>query len=752
MLTHTTLVLARNKDFLALFMFMTTKAPNSQIVHALQMKIDSLTRLVDLLKKQKSFSEKLQLLKKDKEISSRISQDRNLEKLLNTCSIDEQFFVISLYAIGQGPHIFHKWQDQSKDDLRHFFKLLKEIEIQYDTIGGILGYYLTVIKLIVGKQAKESSPQKNVKYEHPPGIDLTKDTAELRQAIRYGIENMSYFAEIYPVGGAGDRLDLHDEITGEALPAAELKFCGKTLLEDLVRDLQSREYLHYKLVGKQVNTPIAMMTSHEKDNHSHILKICSECQWFGRPKDSFHLFTQPLVPVITIQGDWAMQGPLHPMLKPGGHGVIWKLARDCGVLDRFLKSGHRYALVRQINNPVAGTDHGLSAFLGWGSKNKKVFGFASCPRFLNASEGMNVLVEKQENEDCSYCITNVEYTEFEQYGIPDHPASAGSPYSTFPANTNILFVDLETVSKLAQDCPIPGMLINMKHQAFVYDSSEKQVEVPVGRLESTMQNIADYIVDHYPKKLSPPTSRELSSYVTYNERRKTISVTKKSYKPGESALETPEGCLFELLLNHYELLTKYCKMHVSPMNSLEDYLKKGPAFLVQLHPALGPLYPIIAQKIQKGRMGHGAEMQLEISELEMVDVDIEGSLLIKCENILGHRNKDGTIQYSEKTGKCTLRRVKVRNVGMQKEQSSPLWKNKIVRKEALDIVLEGNGEFFAEDVIFNGDEKIHVRNGERIVAKMRGEKIEYHVEKIKTPTWCWRYQFDRDDRIILSRR
>ena len=44
--------------------------------------------------------------------------------------------------------------------------------------------------------------------------------------------------EIYPLGGAGDRLGLVDEVTGESLPVAMLPYCGRTLLEGLIRDLQ----------------------------------------------------------------------------------------------------------------------------------------------------------------------------------------------------------------------------------------------------------------------------------------------------------------------------------------------------------------------------------------------------------------------------------------------------------------------------------------------------------------------------------
>lgn len=52
------------------------------------------------------------------------------------------------------------------------------------------------------------------------------------------LQGLPYLGEIYPLGGAADRLGLVDPDTGECLPAAMLPYCGRTLLEGLIRDLQ----------------------------------------------------------------------------------------------------------------------------------------------------------------------------------------------------------------------------------------------------------------------------------------------------------------------------------------------------------------------------------------------------------------------------------------------------------------------------------------------------------------------------------
>jgi hypothetical protein len=72
------------------------------------------------------------------------------------------------------------------------------------------------------------------------------------RAAAQGLLAMPYLSEILPVGGAGDRLGLRCEVTGEGLPAAMLLYCGRSMMEGLIRDLQAKEYLYWQLTGTQV--------------------------------------------------------------------------------------------------------------------------------------------------------------------------------------------------------------------------------------------------------------------------------------------------------------------------------------------------------------------------------------------------------------------------------------------------------------------------------------------------------------------
>jgi UDP-N-acetylglucosamine pyrophosphorylase len=230
---------------------------------------------------------------------------------------------------------------------------------------------------------------------------------------------------LYPLGGAADRLHLLDEETGAELPAAKLQFAGRSLIESLVRDLQAREWLYYRVFGKQITTPIAIMSSWEKENCVHVKKIFEDHNWFGRSEEQFRFFVQPLVPAFNETGQWHWSAPLKPVLKPGGHGAIWKLARDEGVFAWLKRSGKKKALVRQINNPIAGLDYGLLAFCGIGFSKDMSFGFASCERIVQSAEGVVVLVEKPSGE---VVLTNIEYCDFPKFGIVDEPIHSDHPY------------------------------------------------------------------------------------------------------------------------------------------------------------------------------------------------------------------------------------------------------------------------------------------------------------------------------------
>ncbi len=668
-----------------------------------------------------------------------------LQEVLSKVSLEHELVIKSLLAIGQGERIFQEEPYEEKD-LEEMLGDLVAVEHFYSSIGGIVGYHLRMLELLSGGAAQGRGLSQ---YYPAEGLDISLENGSVREAIWKSLEHMKEMAEIYPVGGAADRLGLQDEKTGEPLPAACLSFLGRSLLEGVIIDLQAREYLAYKLTGEQITTPVAMMTSKEKNNHAHILGICRESGWFGRPEESFRFFCQPSVPAVNKSGEWCLQKAMKLILKPGGHGAIWRLAEENGIFEWLFAQGKTKALIRQINNPVAGTDYGILAFTGTGCARNKLFGFASCPRQIKTSEGVNVVIETQAAGGFQYVLTNIEYCDFKRFGIADKPEKPGSLYSQFSSNTNLLFADLKAVQAAVKKCPIPGILVNLKKMTYHTGTGQKKEE-EIARLESTMQNIADFFTEEFELPLQKGERGNLGTYLTYNKRRKTISTAKRAFTLGSSLVETPEGCFLDILNNGRELLLE-CQMETPEENDSSLFFTRGPSFIFLYHPALGPLYSVIQQKIRGGRISPTSELQLHIAELDISNLDLQGSLLIHADAVMGDTNAQGLLTYSSNTGKCTLKNVTVRNKGIDFDMPNVYWKNEIARQESCHIIVRGRSEFYAENITLPGDFFIEVEDGMRVTAFQKGEEIEFVKEPLGDVSWVWDYQVESDYTILLKK-
>jgi hypothetical protein len=624
-----------------------------------------------------------------------------------------------------------------------------------------------------------------------------------------GLEAQPLLAEIYPLGGAGDRLGLCCEDTGDSLPTAVLSYCGRSLLETLVRDLQAREYLHFRLHGAQHTTPVAVMTSAAKGNHWRVQALFEACGWFGRGAGAFRLFQQPLVPMVAAEdGAWLLPSPLRPLMKPGGHGVIWKLMLDAGVFGWLARQGRTGAIVRQISNPMAGQDNTLMALAGAGVAGRRAFGFASCERVVGAAEGMNVLLQQAlpaagaAARRHSYHVTNVEYTEFERLGIEDKAAADGSSLSLFPANTNVLYVGLAEVERAVREgvaegstgAVLPGMILNTKKEACFRDAATGvQRRVPAGRLECTMQNLADCFGAELPAApADADAGAPLPTFLVYGPRRKVTSSAKRQRSPGSTKVhQTPDGSFLDLQRNAAEMLAR-AGVQTPGVGSVEQYLASGPGFLFLFHPALGPLWDVVAQKVRGGRIAGRAEVQLEVAEADLEGVDVEGSLLVLADSVMGHMEQgmsslDGSgrapvslggddqaaeeagapcddplaapaapaaplLKYSARCGRVRLRNVSVRNAGVDwAAEGNVYWRHRVERLEACRITLHGAAEFEAADVELRGDVTYEVPDGHRmrVAAGPRGQPVAT-LEAVAQPSWSWQYALQPDGRIDLT--
>ena len=283
-----------------------------------------------------SLDDRLSGMLRDSRVEKAFSSYPELETLLSNGPVEEGYVLALSVVLGQFDrlfHNFHELEDRS-GALKHFFDILVSTERFYQPIGGLLGYYAQVLQLLAASGAEERPS-----YEPPPIYDMRQKTRTVWEYSYEGIKRLGEVGAVFTVGGAGDRFKLTDPQSGQALPVACLVFGGRPLLEWLFRDLEALEYLHYRAFGKKLSIPVLLMASHEKKNVQEIERLGSSHGWFGKALDRICVIVQPLVPTVMPDGQWGISGPLQLIARPGGHGVIWKLAQDLGAFRWLEKIG-----------------------------------------------------------------------------------------------------------------------------------------------------------------------------------------------------------------------------------------------------------------------------------------------------------------------------------------------------------------------------------------------------------------------------
>jgi hypothetical protein len=188
------------------------------------------------------------------------------------------------------------------------------------------------------------------------------------------------------------------------------------------------------------------------------------------------------------------------------------------------------------------------------------------------------------------------------------------------------------------------------------------------------------------------------------------------------------------------------------MEKIEEHLLEGPSFIFLFHPGLGPLYSIITQKLRKGHIFPGSELQLEVAEADIENLSLDGSLIIQSLSPLGNYDASHILHYGQES-KCMLRNVTIQNKGIDRSVAQQYWKNAITRKEELRIILHEGAEFHAEDILLKGSHTFEVPAHHRLVLLAEPKKGKWKVElsPINKPTWYWRYSFDANNAIQLKK-
>ncbi|KAG6415942.1 hypothetical protein SASPL_123362 [Salvia splendens] len=220
--------------------------------------------------------------------------------------------------------------------------------------------------------------------------------------------------------------------------------------------------------------------------------------------------------------------------------------------------------------------------------------------------------------------------------------------------------------------------------------------------------------------------------------------------------QTPDGALLDMMRNAYDLLSR-CGVTIPEVEDNEMYVNCGPPYLILLHPALGPLWEIISQKFVGGSIAKGSELQIEVAEFLWRNVQLDGSLVILAENIVGSTKTneigEALLQYGTRCARCKLENVKVLNDGINWNSGDNLyWKHDMQRFEALKVILHGNAEFEARDVVIQGNYTFDVPDGHKLeITPGVSGNVAYsccldiqlkpiEAEMMDSGTWFWNYK------------
>lgn len=82
--------------------------------------------------------------------------------------------------------------------------------------------------------------------------------------------------------------------------------------------------------------------------------------------------------------------------------------------------------------------------------------------------------------------------------------------------------------------------------------------------------------------------------------------------------------------------------------------------------------------------------------------------------------------YSSRCGRINMTNVTIQNEGIDwAAEDNIYWRHKVTRKESVHVVLHGQSEFEAHDVVIKGSHTFHVPDGHRMVVT-QGPQGEEH--------------------------
>jgi|SRR5579862_4292369 len=192
-------------------------------------------------------------------------------------------------------------------------------------------------------------------------------------------------------GGQGTRLGYDGPKGIIPITAVKRKSLFQLLAERVVCASKTAEHM----------LPLAIMTS--PINHDQTRSFFEKQGSFGLHPSQLSFFSQGMLPLLDMQGNWLLERPGLLAMGPDGNGLALHCFYEQGLWDLWRKKGVEYLNVIFVDNPLA--DPFDSAFVGFTAARDLDIGMKVVER-LSLSEKMGIAVQAKNK------IKVIEYSEF----------------------------------------------------------------------------------------------------------------------------------------------------------------------------------------------------------------------------------------------------------------------------------------------------------------------------------------------------
>lgn len=147
-------------------------------------------------------------------------------------------------------------------------------------------------------------------------------------------------AVLIVAGGQGSRLGF-DGPKG-TFPLSPVT--GKTLFQLLAEQVRALSNRYSATI------PLMIMTS--SDNHEDTIAFFRQQKFFGLEPQNVHLFSQGVLPALSLDGKLVLKDKVHLYTSPNGHGGSLKALSDSGLLLKMIEAGYEELFYCQVDNPL----------------------------------------------------------------------------------------------------------------------------------------------------------------------------------------------------------------------------------------------------------------------------------------------------------------------------------------------------------------------------------------------------------------